>query len=284
VVLHWRSVAPSARASSPPTGFNESGQAGYNWDAYDQVISEARARGLKLLVTISGPVPKWATGNHRSYTYKPSATRFQRFVTAVGKRYRGQVAMWSVWNEPNHPAFLTPQFAGSRGHRYAYSPKLYRSLFLAADRGLRASGNGGVRLLMGETAPRGTGKVVAPLRFLRGVLAPRGRFPADGYAHHAYTTAAGPSYVPHNPDDVTIGVLSRLTRALDAEAGGIPVDLGVVRVEESAGRCLLAVPDARRQSAPRVDIRALLGVRIRSARIEWKGEARLRGLHAAARC
>ena len=218
VVLQWRSVAPSARASSPPAGFNESGQAGYNWNAYDQVINEARARGLKLLVTISGPAPKWATGNHRSYTYKPSATRFQRFVTAVGNRYRGQVAMWSVWNEPNHPAFLTPQFAGSKGHRYAYSPKLYRSLFSAADRGLRASGNGGVRLLMGETAPRGTGKVVAPLRFLRGVLAPRGRFPADGYAHHAYTTAAGPSYVPHNPDDVTIGVLSRLTRALDAEA------------------------------------------------------------------
>jgi hypothetical protein len=71
---------------------------------------------------------------------------------------------------------------------------------------------------MGETAPRGTGKVVAPLRFLRGVLAAPGKLPADGYAHHAYTTAAGPTFRPHNPDDVTIGVLSRLTRALDAES------------------------------------------------------------------
>jgi hypothetical protein len=218
VVLYWRSVAPSPNASRSPAGFDGAGQAGYNWDTYDRVIAEARARGFNLLVTISGPVPKWATGNHKSYTYKPNAARFQRFVTAVGNRYRDQVSMWSVWNEPNHPDFLGPQFAGRKGHRKPYSPRLYRSLFLAADRGLRASGNGSDPLLMGETAPRGTGKVVAPLRFLRGVLAPRGRFPADGYAHHAYTTAAGPSFVPHNPDDVTIGVLSRLTRALDAEA------------------------------------------------------------------
>src|SRR3954454_19239496 len=218
VVILWRSVAPSSGSSTPPAGFDGAGQDGYLWAPYDREIDEARARGINVLVTISGPIPKWASGNHKSYTYKPNAARFQRFVTAVGNRYRDQVNLWSVWNEPNHPAFLTPQFAGRKGHRYAYSPKLYRGLFFAADRGLRASGNGHDRLLMGETAPRGTGKVVAPLRFLRGVLAPRGSFPADGYAHHAYTTAAGPGFVPRNPDDVTIGALSRLTRALDAEA------------------------------------------------------------------
>jgi hypothetical protein len=217
VVLYWRSVAPNAGSASVPK-FNEAGQDGYNWSTYDRVISEARAHGMKLLVTISGPVPRWATAARKDQVTKPSATRFQRFVTAVGNRYRDQVGMWSVWNEPNHPGFLAPQFAGPKGHQYPYSPKLYRSLFLAADRGLRASGNGSDKLLMGETAPRGTGKVVAPLRFLRGVLAAPGKFPADGYAHHAYTTAAGPTFVPHNPDDVTIGVLSRLTRALDAEA------------------------------------------------------------------
>ena len=49
---------------------------------------------------------------------------------------------------------------------------------------------------MGETAPRGTGKVVAPLTFLRGALCLDSRYhkrrgcselPADGWAHHAYT-------------------------------------------------------------------------------------------------
>src|SRR3954451_16486470 len=49
------------------------------WGAYDRAINEAHPRGLSLLVTISGPVPKWASGNGRSYTYKPSASKFQQF-------------------------------------------------------------------------------------------------------------------------------------------------------------------------------------------------------------
>jgi hypothetical protein len=188
------------------------------WGAYDREITEARARGMKVLVTLSGPIPKSASGNHRSYTYKPNAAKFQQFVADAGTRYRDAVNLWSIWNEPNHPDFLSPQFVGRKGHKRPYSPALYRKLFFAAKRGLNASGNSRDKVLMGETAPRGTGREVAPLRFLRGVLAPRGRFPADGYAHHAYTTASGPWFRPHNPDDVTIGVLSRLTHALDAEA------------------------------------------------------------------
>ena len=39
--------------------------------------------------------------------------------------------------------------------------------------------------------------------------------PAYGYAHHAYTKRQGPFFVPPNRNDVTIGALSRLTRALD---------------------------------------------------------------------
>ena len=41
-----------------------------------------------------------------------------------------------------------------------------------------------------------------------------GELEADGYAHHAYTTSAGPRFKPANTDDVTIGVLSRLVTAL----------------------------------------------------------------------
>jgi hypothetical protein len=183
-------------------------------------------------------VPKWATSSRRDFVSSPSATRFQRFVTAAGHRYGSQVGMWSVWNEPNHPAFLGPQFRKGR----ATSPAIYRKLFFAADAGLRASGNDSDTLLFGETAPRGTSRVVAPLRFLRGALClsssyrkARGckRAPADGYAHHAYTTAAGPAFRPRDADDVTIGVLSRLTAALDraGRAGAVKRGLRVFLTE-----------------------------------------------------
>ena len=50
---------------------------------------------------------------------------------------------------------------------------------------------------------------------------------AAGYAHHAYTTGQGPTFKPSQPNDVTIGVLSRLTTALDraAKAGAITAHL-----------------------------------------------------------
>lgn len=223
ITLYWRDVAPDAGSPTAPV-FDETDPAAYDWSRYENVIAEAAARGMKVFVTITGPVPKWATASKRDFVTSPSPARFQRFVTAVGRRFGGGVSMWSVWNEPNHPAFLRPQFRRRGRTTYAYSPGLYRRLLYAADAGLRAAGRGADRLLMGETAPRGTGKVVAPLRFLRGALCLSaryrktrrcGRAPADGFAHHAYTTASGPGFRPRNPDDVTIGVLSRLTRALD---------------------------------------------------------------------
>ena len=89
-----------------------------------------------VLVTISGPGPRWATRSREDRVTRPSATRFRRFVTAVGRRYGEQVDYWSVWNEPNHPQFLAPQYV----HGRAYSPRLYRQLFRAAQSGLERSG------------------------------------------------------------------------------------------------------------------------------------------------
>jgi hypothetical protein len=77
---------------------------------------------------------------------------------------------------------------------------------------------------MGETAPRGNSNVVFPLAFVRGALCLDSKYRkrrgcgslrVDGWAHHPYTTSSGPWYVSRRSDDVTIGSLSRLTRALD---------------------------------------------------------------------
>ena len=237
--LYWKSVAPTPDSKYPPIGFEEDNPDHlYDWSGYDRAIGEASQRGLDVLVTLTGPVPTWATGSRSGHTYKPRASHFERFVTAVGRRYGAQVKRWSVWNEPNHPEFLTPQFVKGR----AVSPGVYRGLVRAAIRGLTRSGNTADTVLAGETAPRGTPRVVAPLRFLRGALclsatyvkrASCGRLAVDGWAHHPYTTKAGPAFRPRNRDDVTIGVLSRLTRALDraSAARAIPSRMRVYLTE-----------------------------------------------------
>ena len=69
-----------------------------------------------------------------------------------------------------------------------------------------------------------------------------GKLDTDGYAHHAYTTAKGPRFVPLDRRDVTLGVLSRLERALDragkagAVARGLPVYLTEFGIQSQPDR------------------------------------------------
>ena len=183
-------------------------------------MAAAKARNWPVLMTISGPAPRWATKAKLDNLTRPSPSAFAAFTTAAGRRYGDQVRTWAIWNEPNQPQFLRPQFAS--GGRPA-SPAIYRELYHAGVRGLSKAGQGADTVLIGETSPRGTPRVVAPLAFLRGMLCLNAKYKrigkcaplsAGGYAHHAYTTKQGPSFKPP-PNDVTIGVLSRLTRALD---------------------------------------------------------------------
>ena len=220
VILSWSTVAPGSDQAQMPA-FEPTDPAGYKWGQYEPLLAAAKERGWPVLLTISGPVPKWATAARRDNLTRPSASAFAAFVTAVGRKFGDQIDTWAIWNEPNQPQFLRPQFA--RGGR-AVSPGIYRKLYQAGVRGLEKSGQGDDTILIGETSPRGNRRVVAPLRFLRGMLCLNSRYKkrskcgaldADGYAHHAYTTRQGPYFRPAQKDDVTIGVLSRLTKALD---------------------------------------------------------------------
>src|SRR4051812_42934337 len=90
VVLYWNDVAPRPDTPALPR-FDERDPTNYDWTRYDRMIREADAHGFHLLITISGPVPKWATKARGDHVTRPSATRFGRFTEAVARRY-GDVA------------------------------------------------------------------------------------------------------------------------------------------------------------------------------------------------
>ena len=134
--------------------------------------------------------------------YEPSAIDFGKFVQAVGTRYSGtfvpttttavttttpgpilpglgatttttttstptgpalpRVAHWSIWNEPDQPGWLAPQWRTVGGKRVPESPRLYRSLVHAAVSGLYATGHtfSSDTILVGETAPEGSVRTV----------------------------------------------------------------------------------------------------------------------------
>jgi hypothetical protein len=240
VLVYWEHYAPAPNSRRRPD-FDATDPGAYPagaWDRLDALFAGAAARGIGVQLTLTGPVPRWATEKRRDKVTRPRPNEFRSFATAVGRRYGDRVGLWSIWNEPNHPQFLRPQYVKKKPK----SPRIYRKLFLAGQRGLAASGNARDTLLIGETAPRGTPRVVAPLAFLRGTLCLTrsyrrkgkcGRIDVGGYAHHAYTTRVGPRFRPPDKDDVTIGVLARLTTALNraGKAGAITRGLGVYLTE-----------------------------------------------------
>jgi hypothetical protein len=223
VILYWRDVAPRPKSGTPPS-IDPTDPAQYNWTRYDPIIDSAVNRGMKVLLTVSTPAPRWGTLARRDQYTRPSPERFGAFLTAVGRHYAGKVRLWSLVNEGNHPDFLRPQFFRGK----PASGVWYRKLFLAGYRGLKKAGIKHPKILFGETAPVGTSHVVAPIVYLNTALCIDKRslrthkackpLPIYGYAHHAYTKRQGPFFDPPNRNDVTIGVLSRLTRALDRAA------------------------------------------------------------------
>ena len=239
IELNWFNVAPGPTVTSKPA-LDMTNPGNYAWGEYDALIAEAQRLHWKVLLTLTSPVPRWATSNKKApYVTKPDPKDFQEFTTAVARHYGASgpfgstVSLFSIWNEPNHPAFLQPQW---NTNGTAASPRLYRALYQAGYAGLQAGGIAKPNMLIGETAPTGYDRVnykrekskallhdVAPLLFLRETLCLNSKYKksgsctpltASGYAHHAYSTAAGPLYKPNEKDDVTIGVLSRLSSAL----------------------------------------------------------------------
>jgi hypothetical protein len=65
--LYWRAVSPSPRANSKPRGFavGDPSSPWYRWAMYDHFIANARAAGLRVYLTITGPTPDWGSREPR---------------------------------------------------------------------------------------------------------------------------------------------------------------------------------------------------------------------------
>lgn len=186
----------------------------YRWERYDELVAAAAAHGLRVQLTLSGPAPAWATGDHRRGVYRPRADYYAQFVRAVALHFRGRVDRYSIWNEPNHVGWLRPLPSG---------PSIYRKLFVAGYPAIK-SVDPWAQVLIGETSPYWDHKrATAPIRFLRGVACVDSRWrrhcghglEADGYAHHPYEFLHPPGFRYPGADNATMGTLGHLTGALD---------------------------------------------------------------------
>lgn len=193
----------------------------YDWDSYESLVRLASAYGVRVQFSLTGPAPAWGTPTgvvERGHN-RPKARLYAQFVRAAARRFKGQVARYSVWNEPNWNSWLAPQRQAWWRYRRLYQLG-YRAIKRVDPR---------AKVLFGELVAYNTKNSVAPLAFLRKVSCVdrhyhrvRGRhchggpLKADGFAHHPYEFGKPPARARRRGrDDVSLGSLGRLTRALD---------------------------------------------------------------------
>jgi hypothetical protein len=253
IEVKWNEVAPSPSSrtkpnfnASDPTAYASHPEAYPGFGGYDDLVRRARALGLRIIITITGDAPRWATSGGRgtggNVNYRPSPNEYAQFAAAVAKRYSGElgdlpaVFYFTIWNEPNHRQFIKPTKS---------APVIYRNMVDAAIPRIRAA-NKNARIWIGETAPVGRApKAMGPTEFLRKWLCLNNRFrrtssgsgcrsfkkiDADGYAHHPYGPTAR---VPKTRDVINMLAIRRLGGYLDraAAAGRIPPKLPIYNTE-----------------------------------------------------
>ena len=99
----------------------------YNWATTDAWRDEAKRTHRAIFASLAY-APSWANGGH-PYQYPPlNYQDWYDFVFATVSRYRDDIALWGVWNEPNLDSFLQ-----------GTDLKVYRSLVIMAHAAIRAA-------------------------------------------------------------------------------------------------------------------------------------------------
>ena len=136
IEVKWNEVAPGPSSktkpkfdASDPTNYASHPNAYPGFFPYDDLIQRARAMGFRIIVTITGDAPRWATdggnGTGANVNLRPSSGEYANFAAAVAKRYSGiyaglpAVFYFSIWNEPNHRQFIKPTKS---------APNIYRNM------------------------------------------------------------------------------------------------------------------------------------------------------------
>jgi hypothetical protein len=77
-------------------------QGAYDWSIADEVVSEVNYRELKLVARVDHP-PEWAVVDPatRADGVPFDVEAYAAYCGALATRYRGEIAAYQVWNEPN---------------------------------------------------------------------------------------------------------------------------------------------------------------------------------------
>jgi hypothetical protein len=95
--LPWEQIEPLAKGQTVDPNFGES-----TWAKFDDIVDRAEHMGMHVLLRLDTS-PRWALPSDAPDGLSPPVDDddYFDFVGQVAARYRGRVAAYQIWNEPN---------------------------------------------------------------------------------------------------------------------------------------------------------------------------------------
>jgi hypothetical protein len=189
--LPWEQIEPVAKGQTIDPKFGDS-----TWAKFDDIVERANAVGLRVILRLDTS-PRWALPAGAPDGLGPPThyEDYWDFVQQVAERYRGRVAAYQVWNEPN----LNIEWGRTAPDATAYA----RLLRGAAERIRLADPN--ARVMMAALAPTLTESADAlnDLMYLQQLYDAGLRGSMDVLAVQAYGLRGGPDDPRIDRADVT---------------------------------------------------------------------------------
>ena len=182
----------------------------YDWSMVDKTVNAVAAQRMSILATLNSP-PGWAVvpGQPAIAGRPASPAAFGLFAGKVAEHFRGKVAAYEIWNEPNGSAFFAP----------APDPAGYAELLKAAYPSIKAVAPSAV------VVAAGLGSVVDystlamdPVKFVVGMYAAGAKNSFDALAYHPYQYTMKFSETRH--PDAPLNQLAGIREAMLANGDG----------------------------------------------------------------
>jgi hypothetical protein len=158
----------------------------YHWTDPDNIVAAFAGYGVRILLRVHG-TPAWAKPDGTFLSHPPDdPADFARFMGTLAARYRGQVAAYEIWNEPNlhyEWGYLEPD------------PAAYTALLQAAYQAVKAADPQALVISGGlATTGEGSPTAVGDLAFLQGMYDAGARGSFDALGSHPYAFGHDPDY------------------------------------------------------------------------------------------
>jgi hypothetical protein len=190
---HWPSVPfGSMRPAGTTWGAVEPTQGHFDWHGVDTWVAASQAHGVQLDYVFLN-TPQWASTHPDEHCNRgpigcaapPTDKAWTEFVTTLVRRYKGKIASYEMWNEPNAIGFFTGS-PTDMAHLVAVAYPIIKSIDPSA--------------IVVSPAPSSTGWPTPYDTWLDQFLAAGGGKYVDVIAWHAYAGRANQPALP--PEEV----------------------------------------------------------------------------------